>query len=105
VSNDRKIADPISDDELKKSDVPPRGSDWSMIVRFAQSFNGYDSLGFEHCAELANGRKPCITLADIRACLFFEYRRHNHFGSPPDIQTLPRIEDLLDRIRELAPLG
>lgn len=95
------MADPISNDDLQPGDVPPRGSDWSAIVRFAQTFNGYlQTGGFHQCSDIANHRRECESLSDLRACLFFEYRRHNHFGYPPDSGKMRYIYDLLDRIRK-----
>ena len=97
------MADPISNEALRTADVPPRGSDWSRVVRFAQTFNGYVQMGgFAQCADVANHRRDCETLSDLRACLFFEYRRHNHFGYPPDSEKMRYIYELLDRIREQA---
>ena len=57
-------------------------------------------MGRDRCAELANHRRECKNLSDLRACLFFEYRRHNHFGYPPDAEKMQYIYDLLDRIRD-----
>ena len=95
------MADPIANEALRRSDVPPPDADWSTVVRFAQTFNGYQQMGgFEQCAAVANHRHACKTLSDLRACLFFEYRRHNHFGYPPDAERMRYIYELLDRIRE-----
>jgi hypothetical protein len=97
------MAHPIPNQALRRADVPPRDSDWSSVVRFAQSFNGYEQMaGLEQCADVANHRRDCKTLSDLRACLFFEYRRHNHFGYPPDAEKMQYIYELMDRIREQA---
>jgi hypothetical protein len=81
------VGNPLKDipnRELKVSDLPAPGADWSTINRFALTFNGYEQLGsFEACAEIANARKS-DTLTDLRACLFFEQRRWHHFGGEPD---------------------
>ncbi len=97
------MANPIPNEALRRSDVPPRDADWSRVVRFAQTFNEYMQMGaVSPCAEVANHRRDCKTLSDLRACLFLEYRRHNHFGYPPASEKMQDIYDLLDRIREQA---
>ena len=94
------MARPVSNRELTIKDIPSDRADWSVIVRFAQSFNGYVEKGdFHLCPEVANHQRECTSLSDLRACLFFEYRRHNHFGYPPDDEKLCQIRQLLDRIR------
>jgi hypothetical protein len=95
------MSDAIPNEALRQSDVPPRNADWSRVLRFAQTFNGYEQMG-DQCAEVANHRREAKTLSDFRACLFFEYRRHNHFGYPPDTEKMQYIYELLDRIREQA---
>ena len=95
------MPDPIPNGEVRRADVPPRGVDWSTVVRFAQTFNGYEEMG-DQCAAVANHQRESKTLSDVRACLFFEYRRYNHFGYPPDSEKMVYVYDLLDRIRERA---
>jgi hypothetical protein len=90
----------IANADLRQTHIPPRGADWSQVIRFARTFNGYTEVGFDACAELANHKRDCKTLSDFRACLFFEHRRHNHFGHDPDATKMDYIYDLLDRIRE-----
>ena len=38
---------------------------------------------------------------DLRAALFWEYRRHNHFGYGPDVAKLNLVYEPLDRLRTL----
>lgn len=53
-----------------------------LLGQFAASFDGYQEFG-DRCAEIANTGNP-QTLAEYRACLFFEWRRRRHFGTEPD---------------------
>jgi hypothetical protein len=100
------MADPIPNEELHPADVPQRGADWLSIVRFAQTFIPYlQSAGAARCLDVANHRRDCETLSDLRACLYGEYRRYNHAVHLPDAQTMAHIYDLLDRIREQASAG
>jgi len=84
----------IPNETLSLDDVPPGDAPWRDIARFALTFNGYAEWGRKHCAEIANARRAG-TLTDLRTCLFFEQRRHNHFGREPDAKTMPYIRELV----------
>jgi hypothetical protein len=94
----------IPNETLSLDDIPADEAPWSEIARFALTFNGYAEWGRAHCAEIANARRAG-TLTDIRTCLFFEQRRHNHFGREPDAKTMPYIRGLVAQIREKVTLG
>ncbi|WP_157772444.1 hypothetical protein [Lacunisphaera limnophila] len=73
---------------MSAADIPVRFKDWSAIIQFAATF--YPQV------EIPAGSKirgiaditPGSSILDIRAALFFEYRRYNHFGflPPEDVQ-------------------
>ena len=91
--------DEIPNNQLKLADIPPRGSAWSEIVRFAYTFDGYRHWGSrELCAEVA--QKRCHqTLSDLRTCLFFELRKWNQLGTSPDDQAVAYIRNVVELIR------
>jgi hypothetical protein len=89
----------IPNASLRLADVPLRGADWPAIKRFARTFDGYAEMGLERCGELANGQCACETLTDLRARLFFEYRRYNHMHCDPDEAKMAEVFDVLDLIR------
>ncbi len=72
---------------LKLSDLPKPPAHPLTILRFCESYKGYETFGsFEKLANFANkasdqfdknGKLP-IAVDDIQACLFFEGRRR-HF--------------------------
>lgn len=94
-----KIPEPIDNEHLRLEDVPAETADWRLIVKFAHTFNGYKAHGsFEACAVIANERRH-DSLSDLRTCLFFEQRRYNHFGHPPDEKAMDYIRSLLSQIR------
>jgi len=95
----------IPNDKLRQSDVPVRGADWQTIKRFARTFDGYAEMGLQRCGELANGDRECRTLSDMRARLFFEYRRYNHLMTDPDARKLAEVYNLLDLIRQHLSAG
>jgi hypothetical protein len=81
----------IPNNELRLEDIPPAEAGWEAHVDLAHSFFGYDQLG-SSLMGLANaaasryrheGALPS-TLTELRACLFFEYRRAVHYGAPTD---------------------
>jgi hypothetical protein len=95
------MADPIPNEALRHADVPRRDAAWSEVVRFAQTFSAYAQMGaVSPCEVVAEHRRDCKTLSDLRACLWLEYRRHNHLGYPPDAEKMQYIYELLERIRE-----
>jgi hypothetical protein len=97
---------------LTVDDVPPPDADWSRIMWFAASMNGYDEWGsLENLAPLANTVNTYwdktheiapVDLRALRACLFSEYRRHHHYGHAPDGRATIYIRALIERIRELV---
>ena len=90
---------PIDNEDLRLSDVPSESADWHDIVRFAHTFNGYSVHGsFGACGEIANEHRN-ETLTDLRTCLFFEQRRWNHYGRPPDAEAMAYIKSLIEQIR------
>lgn len=91
----------IANEDLTPDDIPEDGSSWSRIVGFARTYNGYaEAGGFVECGEMANSPPANPSLSELRTCLFFEYRRHNHFGYPPDNEKMKYINEILGKIRE-----
>jgi hypothetical protein len=96
---------PISNSDLRPSDVPPPNAEWEAISRFALTFNGYEQAGsFAAAGRIANEHQ-CSTLNDLRICLFFEQRRWHHFGGTPDGKALEYIRTLVERIRQRVDEG
>ena len=91
----------IPNETLSLKDIPADDASWHEIVRFALTFNGYAEWGRKHCAEIANARRT-ETLTDLRTCLFYEQRRHNHFGREPDAKTMPYIRGLVAQTAEIV---
>jgi len=74
--------------------------DEGALQRFALSFNGYtyEKENKISMSDLANNIEKIyydtsaigerFTLSELRACLFFEQRRHHHWGYGPDKESL-----------------
>ena len=89
--------------------VPPHGSPWQAVSRFALSWNGYErSGGSEGAAAIGNGlleswKREGVVEADLptlRTALFYEQRRWRHFGEDPDDDASSYINALLTAIIE-----
>jgi hypothetical protein len=72
-------------------------------------FNAYEQLGgFKSAATAGNKKAQDISgcsLTDLRAALFFEYRRYNHFGYDPDPQAMVHLHALVEEIRRRIQNG
>jgi hypothetical protein len=100
----------IADESLELVDIPPLNADWSWIMWFGASVDGYAEFGSpKNLGALANTARaywdrtnelPPLDLRSLRACLFFECRRHHHYGHVPDAETTPYIRALVERTRE-----
>ena len=87
----------IDNEDLRVEDIPEPDATWDALQRFALTFDGYGVFG-DACGEIANARRH-TTLSELRGCLFFEQRRHRHFGDPPGPDDLRYLRSLVDEIR------
>jgi hypothetical protein len=101
----------IAEKALKPNDVPSDYAGRKEITWFAASIDGYNEFGADDLGSFANTVRaywdrirelPEVNLRGLRACLFFEYRRHSHFGHAPDVKTTPYIRALVAQIRALV---
>lgn len=81
----------IHNTDLRLDQIPPIDSDYSDIADFALTFDGYNRIkdialfankilaGFQNDQAIISKH----TLTELRACLFYEQRRHRHFGEDP----------------------
>lgn len=89
----------IQTGELKISDLPPINASWQQIASFALTFDPKE-IGYygEDAAQLSNA-KSTSGLAELRAHLYVEQRRWNHFGKEPDSGTLEQLRNVLEWLR------
>src|ERR1700761_6268810 len=103
------MPDEIANSELRKGMVPAVTEGWHRIGSFALTFDGYQFLPDGQCGELANvGRFVCeasralppkLDCSELRACLFFEQRKHRHYGKAPNDDAMVYIAALLAAIQ------
>ena len=98
----RALPSPISSAELKLGHIPEI-RDWTDVIEFAATFrlasefpDGCSILGLSDLREDSS-------VAEIRAALFIEYRRYNHFGHRPPAEVLEEARAAVQRIRERLP--
>lgn len=93
--------EPIKNEQLTLENVPLPDANWSDILDFALTFEGYEFWGsFERCAEVAAARAHG-TLTCLRTCLFFEQRFwcHNNFALPPSKKKVLYLQSVIRKIR------
>jgi hypothetical protein len=122
----RTMGREIANSELIESDLPPADADEEMIWQFARTFDGYrfiesqerpnhpaaDNLVWRlgyyanpaRGAFFKEGTVP-ITMSELRACLFFEWRREHHQGTSPDGPMMQYLHALIAAIREKVRAG
>ncbi len=94
----------IPDDALRRSDVPAPMAPWTEVERFALSWEG---TGGPEVSELAERHEKARTLpdtlAELRAILFLEQRRHRHWMRAPTGDSLARVRAIVEAIRARVP--
>jgi hypothetical protein len=89
----------IATASLRKGDLPPARSAWAGIAQFALTFDAVEMGSYgERAGDLANASSQS-SIQELRAHLYVEQRRWNHFGEVPDAVTFARLQELLELIR------
>jgi len=91
---------------MKTTDIPGTFKDWSSVIEFAATFSykteipdGYPNRGLIDVSESSSVR-------DIRAALFLEYRRYNHFGRYPEETVFQDALHAIEILRhKVAPMA
>ena len=98
----------IPTQDLKLADVPDLSSPWSgpdkstpwrTISGFALTFDSAERDPYHLEENGLAGLSSDSNLVLLRAHLFFEQRRWNHFGRPPDEKAMGEIRRVLALIR------
>jgi hypothetical protein len=91
---------PIPTRSLKLSDVPDEASSWSTIGRFALTFDPAEKDPYRLEVQGLATLPADSSLVLLRAYLFLEQRRWNHFGREPDVSTMSAVRRIVTLIRE-----
>ena len=86
---------------------------WADSATFAHLLNGYEIMGPDALARLANQKCAAAeagegwdgSATNLWMCLFFEHRRWRHAGIDPEGRALHALDSLCEALRErlLAP--
>lgn len=79
----KSLPTPILSSELRASDIPTAFKSWSAIIEFAATFSPQAELKENEKLVGVAEVTESATVKEIRASLFHEYRRYNHFGHEP----------------------
>lgn len=90
--------------DLKLEDIPNSNSSIKMINEFALSFEFEEQNG-QILNENLNSEFDNLEIVTLRAILFAERRRWNHFGKEYDRLTEERIRVLITVLREKLAKG
>ncbi len=91
----------IPNRSLMLQDVPETTAEWSVIGRFALTFDPPLREPLIRKREDLQKPGPGSSLSDLRRYLFLEQRRWNHFGREPDPRSMQEIRELIYLIRTL----
>jgi hypothetical protein len=91
----------IPSDRLNREDIPDIGASWTLLSRFAltfdvREFNPYEIFNTEE-ALLDNN----LSIAKIRAILYVEQRRQNNIYGPKDPEAIARMQYAVSLLRDI----
>lgn len=92
----------IRSDQLKVEDIPRSRADWLEFSIFALRFDPkvLGRIGYGKQVTDLNNATSDSSINELRAHLYVEQRRWNHFGRDPDYRTTMKLREILDLIRE-----
>jgi hypothetical protein len=97
-----KETNTIPSDLLQAADVPRSKANWTELSCFALTFDPRIDVVREygpHVWDLSKATKDS-SINQLRAHLYVEQRRWNHFCREPDMQTILKLRQILDWIRD-----
>src|SRR5262245_5653749 len=89
----------ISSSDLKHADIPRVDATWPEISRFALTFDCAEDDPYRLTAQLS-GASEADRIPRVRALLFAEQRRFNHWGRKPDTIEMVAFHRVLELIRQ-----
>jgi hypothetical protein len=89
----------IKTSDLTLPHVPTESDDWHVIGRFALTFDPKEADPYSIADQSFDAMAPDTELVHLRARLFLEQRRWNHFGREPDTAAMAGIRKILSLIR------
>lgn len=85
---------------MKLNNVPHPKSDWSKLSAFALTFDPHEIGAYgQHANNLDNALKSS-SISELRAHLYIEKLRWNHFGREPDEMTMKKLREIIQFIQQ-----
>ena len=85
----------IPTERLKPDDVPRPEEPWRKLSRFALTFDPVEARDYGAAAGDLSRASSRLSLAELRAHLYVEQRRWNHFGDEPDASTMRKLREIV----------
>lgn len=100
--NKPNISPKIASDVLSLEDLPHDDSpDWIDVVKFCATFDVQSEFGDSCSISGVHDVQPTSSISEMRAGLWVDYRRWNHFGRyPDDGVTLEKAREILNWLRD-----
>lgn len=90
----------ISTEKLELKDLPTREARWKNMAAFALTFDPGEIGEYGQEGADLNNASSKSTLSELRAHLYIEQRRWNHFGQEPDESTMKKLRNIIGIIRQ-----
>ncbi len=84
---------------MRISDIPIDIGDWSAIVEFAATYRPQDEIPDGSKIRGLSDITESSEISDIRAALFAEWRRYNHFGYEPADHVFTKAKRAIELLR------
>lgn len=85
---------------LKLNDVPAPEAKWQKLAAFALTFDPREMGDYAQIAADLNNASSNSSLAELRAHLYVEQRRWNHFGREPDRDAMNKLNEIIGFMRQ-----
>jgi hypothetical protein len=84
---------------LKLDDIPASDANWKKLAAFALTFDPREMGDYGQKAADLNNALANSSLAELRAHLYVEQRRWNHFGKEPEGDTMKKLREIIGLVR------
>lgn len=85
---------------LKLDDVPLPEAKWGKLAAFALTFEPREMGDYGQKAADLRNVSTNSSLVELRAHLYVEQRRWNHFGEEPDAEAMKGLREIVGLVRQ-----
>jgi hypothetical protein len=84
--------------KISISDIPVRPKSWGDVIEFASTFKPQAAPG-ECKVRGLDDISETSSVGELRAALYCEWRRYNHFGHEPEDKVITKAKQVIELIR------